>query len=64
MDAALAVVDLAMRVVGGPGLSRRLPLERYYRDVRPGLHNPPMEDAALAGLARTAVARLTGGAPR
>ena len=63
MDAALAVVDLAMRVVGGPGLSRRLPLERYYRDVRPGLHNPPMEDAALAGLARAAVARVTGGAP-
>ncbi len=55
MDAATTVVDLAMRVVGGAGLSRRLPLERYYRDVRPGLHNPPMEDAVLTGLARQAV---------
>ena len=55
MDAAMTVVDLAMRVVGGAGLSRRLPLERYYRDVRPGLHNPPMEDAVLTALARQAV---------
>ncbi len=55
MDAATTVVDLAMRVVGGAGLSRRLPLERYYRDVRPGLHNPPMEDAVLTSLARQAV---------
>ena len=56
LDAALAVVDLAMRVVGGAGLARSLPLERYYRDIRPGLHNPPMEDAVLASLARQAVA--------
>lgn len=61
MDAALHVVDLAMRVVGGAGLSRSLPLERYYRDVRPGLHNPPMEDAALAGLARQAVKQVQPG---
>jgi len=60
MDAALHVVDVAMRVVGAAGLSRSLPLERYYRDVRPGLHNPPMEDAALAGLARQAVKQVTG----
>ncbi len=56
VDAAMAVVDKAMRVVGGAGLSRHLPLERYYRDVRAGLHNPPMEDVALANLARTAIA--------
>ncbi len=58
MDAVLAVVDLAMRIVGGAGLSRKLPLERYYRDVRAGLHNPPMEDAALAALARQAVKQM------
>lgn len=52
MDAVLTVVDLAMRVVGAAGLSRSLPLERYYRDVRAGLHNPPMEDAVLTSLAR------------
>lgn len=60
MDAALATVDLAMRVVGGAGLSRRLPLERYYRDVRPGLHNPPMEDAVITAMARQVTAQAEG----
>jgi alkylation response protein AidB-like acyl-CoA dehydrogenase len=55
LDAALRVVDLAARVVGAAGLVRGVPIERYYRDVRPGLHNPPMEDAVLVSLARQAV---------
>jgi len=33
-------------VVGGVGLARRFPLERYYRDVRAGLSHPPIEDRA------------------
>jgi len=53
-NAALRVVDLAMRVVGAAGLWRKHPLERYYRDVRAGLHHPPMDDAAFAALARAA----------
>lgn len=48
---AIKVVDLAMRIVGGTSLSRELPLERYYRDVRAGLHNPPMDNAVLQMLA-------------
>ncbi len=52
---ALDVVDRAMRVVGAASLFRSNPLERYYRDVRAGLHNPPMEDAALTTLARAAL---------
>jgi len=64
VDTALAVVDRAMRVAGGAGLSRRLPLERYYRDVRAGLHNPPMEDIALANLARSALALAAEGPGR
>ena len=44
---AIRVTDLALRVVGSAGLSRRLPLERYFRDVRAGLGHPPMDDAAL-----------------
>lgn len=52
---ALQVVDHAMRVVGASGLSRALPLERFYRDVRAGLHNPPMDDAVLAKLAQEAL---------
>lgn len=38
--AALAVVTAAMQVVGGPSLTRRLPLERWYRDVRAGTLHP------------------------
>jgi alkylation response protein AidB-like acyl-CoA dehydrogenase len=54
-EAALEAVDLAMRVAGGHGLGRALPFERYYRDVRAGLHNPPMADIALRGLGRAAL---------
>ncbi|RED51748.1 acyl-CoA dehydrogenase family protein [Cohnella lupini] len=52
---AIRVVDLAMRIVGGTSLSRELPLERYYRDVRAGLHNPPMDNAVLQTLASNAL---------
>lgn len=52
---ALSVVDLAMRIVGGSSLSRELPLERYYRDVRAGLHNPPMDNTVLNQLAAEAI---------
>ncbi|OPA73573.1 acyl-CoA dehydrogenase [Paenibacillus selenitireducens] len=59
-NAALRIVDLAMRIVGGSSLSRSLPLERMYRDVRAGLHNPPMEDTVIAMLAQRAI-REAGG---
>lgn len=53
---AIRVVDLAMRIVGGASLSRSLPLERYYRDVRAGLHNPPMDGTVIQSLAADALA--------
>ena len=43
---AVAAVDLALRVVGGQAMSRALPLERLFRDVRAGLFHPPTEEAA------------------
>lgn len=52
---AIKVVDIAMRIVGGASLSRKLPLERYYRDVRAGLHNPPMDNMVLQTLASEAL---------
>ncbi|WP_322922720.1 acyl-CoA dehydrogenase family protein [Paenibacillus campi] len=55
---ANAVVDKAMKIVGGAALSKNLPLERLYRDVRAGLHNPPMEDAVMQMMARTALTEL------
>ncbi|WP_169086445.1 acyl-CoA dehydrogenase family protein [Paenibacillus sp. PL91] len=52
---AIKVVDIAMRIVGGASLSKTLPLERYYRDVRAGLHNPPMDNTVLHTLAADAL---------
>jgi alkylation response protein AidB-like acyl-CoA dehydrogenase len=52
---SVAVADLAMRVVGGAGLARSHPVQRHYRDVRAALHHPPMDDVALAILARAAL---------
>lgn len=51
---AAEVTDLAMRLVGGASLSLEMPLQRYYRDVRAGFNNPPMDDATLALLSKEA----------
>ncbi|MEJ7329143.1 acyl-CoA dehydrogenase family protein, partial [Staphylococcus epidermidis] len=48
MNQCLEVVDLAMRIVGAKSLEMERPLQRYYRDIRAGLHNPPMEDMAYS----------------
>ena len=54
--AAVAATDEALRIAGGPGfLSGRL--ERAFRDTRAGLINPPLEDVALPGFARTVLDR-------
>lgn len=55
VNKAIMVVDLAMRLVGARSLSRSNPLQRYYRDVRAGLHNPPMEDMVITQLAKRAL---------
>lgn len=54
VNSANRVVDLAMRVVGAQSLKRSNPLQRYYRDVRAGIHNPPMDDAVISLLAKKA----------
>jgi alkylation response protein AidB-like acyl-CoA dehydrogenase len=55
LNACIEAVDLAMRVVGGVSLLKKRQIERCYRDVRAGLHNPPLEDRALEQLARRAL---------
>ena len=45
LNNAIEAVDEAMRVVGGVSLQKSRPIERYYRDVRAGLHNPPSRTA-------------------
>jgi alkylation response protein AidB-like acyl-CoA dehydrogenase len=54
-NTAVQVAEEAMRLVGGSSLDRSAPLERYYRDVRGGLHHPPQDDAALELFARQAL---------
>jgi len=49
------VVDLAMRIAGGRGLSKSYRFEQFYRDVRAGLHNPPMDDMVIQILAKKAI---------
>jgi len=52
---AIDVVDKAMRVVGAKSLQLTNPLQRYYRNVRAGLHNPPMDDMTIIKLATAAI---------
>ncbi|AIM17208.1 acyl-CoA dehydrogenase [Bacillus sp. X1(2014)] len=54
-NSAIKIVDKAMRVVGAKSLQRSNPLQRYYRDVRAGLHNPPMDDMTIKKLALSAI---------
>lgn len=55
---AVAAVDHCLRAAGGAGLTRTLPLERYYRDVRAGLSHPPSDDEAAVTFGRTAIQRV------
>ncbi len=54
-DLAVEVVDRCMRLVGGVSLHRSQPLERYYRDVRGPLHNPPITPRGLELIASAAL---------
>lgn len=55
---AIEVVDHAMRVIGGASMSKTLPIERYYRDVRGGVNHPMSDDQALVSLGKHLLARL------
>lgn len=51
---AIKIIDSAMRIVGAKSLEMERPLQRYYRDIRAGLHNPPMDDITIKKLAKQA----------
>jgi alkylation response protein AidB-like acyl-CoA dehydrogenase len=57
-NSSLKIVDMAMRIVGAKSLQLSNPLQRYYRDVRAGLHNPPMDDMTITKLAQTAIKEM------
>jgi alkylation response protein AidB-like acyl-CoA dehydrogenase len=54
-NAAVRVVEQAMTIVGAPGIFRRHPMQRYYRDVRPGPFHPMTNDVALELIGKTAL---------
>jgi alkylation response protein AidB-like acyl-CoA dehydrogenase len=54
-NAACAVTETALRVAGGFSMTRALPLERYFRDARGGLFQPPQDDLALGMIGRAAL---------
>ena len=59
-DNAITVVDLALRLSGNYGLTRRNPLERHYRNVLCGrVHSPQQHSAWL----RAGRQRLEAGLP-
>ncbi len=51
-NSANDVVDIAMRIVGARSLSEQNPLQRYFRDVRAGLHNPPADEIVIQQFAK------------
>lgn len=52
---AIRIVELAMRVAGGRGLSKDFKLERLFRDVQCGLSMHPADDMIVEGLAKAAL---------
>ncbi|WP_299564275.1 acyl-CoA dehydrogenase family protein [uncultured Mycolicibacterium sp.] len=48
---ASAVVDQCGQLIGAASMRLSSPIQRYYRDLRVALHNPPAEDTVLAQLA-------------
>jgi alkylation response protein AidB-like acyl-CoA dehydrogenase len=52
---AIRIGDLALRVAGSAGLSRTMPLERIFRDLRVSIGQPPIDDAALTTIGRAAL---------
>ncbi len=53
-NAAVTATDEALRIAGGSGFLAG-PIERAFRDARAGLINPPLDDVAYQGFARTLV---------
>lgn len=54
-NAAIGIVDKAMKIVGSRALSQSNPMHRHYLNVRAGLYNPPMEDMVKSQLAGKAI---------
>lgn len=60
--AAIRVTDEAIKVSGSAGLAMTSPLQRYFRDVRASIGQPPIEDIALNMIGKATLG-LAGGPP-
>jgi len=55
VNAANEATQKALQVAGGTSITKTLPLERYFRDVRAGSMQPPSGDTALEAIGRNAI---------
>lgn len=55
---AIRAVELAIEAAGNPGLSRKNPLERHFRDVLCSRIHTPQDDVALSAVGRSAFTQL------
>lgn len=53
--AAIRITDEALLVTGSAGLSAASPLQRYFRDARTAIGQPPLEDVALTTIGKAAL---------
>lgn len=63
-NGAIRVVEQAMAVVGAPSIFRKHPMQRYYRDVRPGAFQPLTNDVAKELIGKTALGIAQDVGPR
>ncbi len=54
-QAAADVTEQALQLAGGAALGPGLPFERYFRDARAGMMQPPSGDTAFEALGRAAI---------
>jgi alkylation response protein AidB-like acyl-CoA dehydrogenase len=54
-EAAIRVTDEALRVAGSAGLAAASPLQRYFRDARTAIGQPPIADVALTTIGKAAL---------
>ncbi|MGV6476321.1 acyl-CoA dehydrogenase family protein [Azotobacter vinelandii] len=57
---AIRAVELAVEAAGNPGLSRRYPLERHYRDVLCARVHTPQDDVVFGGIGKAALHTTEG----
>jgi alkylation response protein AidB-like acyl-CoA dehydrogenase len=61
--AVIRATDEALKVAGSAGLAATSPLQRYFRDARTAIGQPPIEDVALTTIGKAALGAGATGSP-